>query len=447
MPSAVLSDPAAGERRWKRAFLWLAVLGTLFFSTYGAANWIASQRADVGSLVFGWERAIPFWAWSIVPYWAIDAFYGLSLFVCTTRAELMTHVKRLLSAQAIAVACFTAFPLRFTFERPQTDGLFGAMFDLLMGFDRPFNQAPSLHIILLVILWVRYAKHFPASARWFLHAGFFMIGASVLTTYQHHFIDIPTGLWVGWLCIWLFPDNAPSMLSRFSLTAEPRRRRIACFYALASLSVAFVAIAVGGAAFFLLWITGSLLLVAMIYLALDEAAFQKKPDGTMSVASWWLLAPYFIGAWINSRAWTRVGNRVDHVHSGVLLGRIPSAGDLAEAGVRSVVDLTAELPLDSHGRAYHNVPVLDLTLPTVAQLATAARTIEAAVAGGPTLVCCALGFSRSALACAAWLLLTGRTDSVEHALAQLRQARPSVVLGDDHVARLRQFAASSGLAR
>jgi hypothetical protein len=447
MPSAVVSEPAAGERPWKLALIWLMVLGTLFFSTYGAANWLASQRAEVGSLVFGWERAIPFWAWSIAPYWAIDAFYGLSLFVCTTRAELMTHVKRLLSAQAIAVTCFILFPLRFSFERPPTEGLFGSMFDLLMGFDRPFNQAPSLHIILLVILWARYAKHVPASARWLLHAGFFMIGASVLTTYQHHFIDIPTGLWVGWLCIWLFPDNVPSMLSRFSLTAEPRRRRIACIYGLGSLGVAAVAFAAGGAGLFLLWIAGSLLLVAMIYLALDETAFQKKPDGTMSAASWWLFAPYFFGAWINSRAWTHNGNRVDHVHSGVLLGRIPSARDLAGAGVRSVVDLTAELPLDSHGCAYHNVPVLDLTLPTEAQLATAARTIEAAVAGGPTLVCCALGFSRSALACAAWLLLTGRTGSVEQALAQLRQARPSVVLGDDQVALLRQFAAASGVAR
>ena len=436
------SEPADRRRPWRLALAWAIVLGALFFSTYGAANWLASQRTDVGSVVFGWERAIPFWAWTIVPYWTIDAFYGISLFICTTRRELMTHVKRLLSAQALAIGCFIAFPLRFSFERPQTDGLFGSMFDLLMGFDRPFNQAPSLHIVLLVILWVRYAKHLQPLARWVLHAGFFMIGASVLTTYQHHFIDVPTGIWVGWFCIWLFPDNAPSMLSRLSLTADPRRRRIAGIYLLGGLGIAVAAFTTGGAALWLLWITGSLLLVAAIYLALDETAFQKNPDGTMRAASWWLLAPYFVGAWVNSRAWTRHDNRVDRLHSGVMLGRIPLAQDLAEAGISNVVDLTAELPLDSRGYTYRNVPVLDLTLPSGPQLAAAAQAIETALAGGPTLVCCALGYSRSALACAAWLLLTRRAESVEQALAQLRQARPSVVLGDDHVSLLRQFVAS-----
>ena len=447
MTSAVVADPAPQERPWKLAVVWLVVLGALFFSTYGAANWLASQRAGVGSLVFGWEREIPFWALTIVPYWAIDALYGISLFICATRSELMAHVKRLSSAQAIAIACFIAFPLHFTFARPQTDGLFGSMFDVLMGFDQPYNQAPSLHIILLVILWVRYAKHVPPAGRWLLHAGFFLIGVSVLTTYQHHFIDIPTGLWVGWLCIWLFPENAPSIPSRFSLTGDSRRRWIACMYALGSLGTAMVAFTVGGAAIFLLWISGSLLLVAVIYLALDETAFQKNPDGTMNAAAWWLFAPYFIGAWINSRAWTHADKRVDRVDSGVMLGRMPTAGDLAEAGIGSVVDLTAELPFASRGLAYRNVPMLDLTLPTEAQLANAARAIEEALAEGPTLVCCALGYSRSALACAAWLLLTGRAGTVEEALMRLRQARPSVVILEGHVLLLRQFAAANGGVR
>ena len=95
-------------------------------SRYGLANWSAAQRADVPSLVFEWERAIPFWAWTIVPYWSIDVLYGLSLFVCATRRELDTHAKRLLTAQLVAVACFVALPLRFSFERPAADGVFGA---------------------------------------------------------------------------------------------------------------------------------------------------------------------------------------------------------------------------------------------------------------------------------------------------------------------------------
>ena len=441
--SLAQSLPAPGQPRpWKLALGWLPLLGVGFFASYGAANWLAGLRADVPAVVFDWEPAIPFWGWTIFPYWSIDLLYGLSLFVCTTRQELAVHIKRLLAAQAIAIGCFIAFPLRFSFERPPTDGLSGWMFEVLTGFDRPYNQAPSLHIVLLVILWVRYARHVPNRARWILHAWFLLIGASVLTTYQHHFVDVPTGIWVGWLVVWLFPEDAPSILARFSLSADPLRRRIAAWYALGASSVAMVAIGLGGAALFLLWISGSLLLVALIYLALDESAFQKDANGSMSSASWWLMAPYFIGAWINSRSWTRTDSALDTIHPGVFLGRIPAGDDLTHAGIRAVVDLTAELPFEARGRAYHNVPVLDLTLPTEAQLAASVRAIESAILHGPTLVCCALGYARSALSCGAWLLATGRADSVEEALGRLRQARPCVVLDERHASLLQRLAAS-----
>ncbi len=135
--------------------------------------------------------------WTIIPYWSIDVLYGISLFVCTTRRELDTHAFRLLTAQVIAVTCFILFPLTFTFARPDVDGVSGLLFDSLGKFDKPFNQAPSLHIALLIILWDRFARHVPVWARWVLHGWFALIGLSVLTTYQHHFIDIPTGMLLG----------------------------------------------------------------------------------------------------------------------------------------------------------------------------------------------------------------------------------------------------------
>jgi hypothetical protein len=124
-------------RPWKRAIGWLLFLGPFFFLSYGFANWLASLRASVPVAAFEWERAIPFHAWTIVPYWSIDAFYALSLFVCATRTELDTHAKRLLTAQLVAIACFIAFPLRFSFERPAAEGISGAMFNVLAGFDLP----------------------------------------------------------------------------------------------------------------------------------------------------------------------------------------------------------------------------------------------------------------------------------------------------------------------
>ena len=152
---------AVGERPWRRAALWLAGLAPFFYLTYGTANRLASLRPAMPAVVFGWERHIPFLDWTILPYWSINLFYGASLFVCATPAELDRHGRRLLTAQVIAVACFLVVPLRFTFERPKTGGAAGLLFDALTSFDRPFNQAPSLHIALLVILWDLYARHLP----------------------------------------------------------------------------------------------------------------------------------------------------------------------------------------------------------------------------------------------------------------------------------------------
>jgi protein-tyrosine phosphatase len=76
--------------------------------------------------------------------------------------------------------------------------------------------------------------------------------------------------------------------------------------------------------------------------------------------------------------------------------------------------------------------MLDLVAPEPKALREAAQDIETARARGRVLVCCALGYSRSAAAVAAWLLLSGRADAVEAAVARVRAARPAIVLGDTH---------------
>jgi len=57
------------------------------------------------------------------------------------------------------------------------------------------------------------------------------------------------------------------------------------------------------------------------------------------------------------------------------------------------------------------------------------------------LVCCALGYSRSACAVAAWLLATHRVASVDAAVLRVREARAEVVLGPRHAAALRTLPA------
>ncbi len=414
---------------WKRGVLWLLLLGPLFFASYGFANWLTAQREDVGSLVFAWESAMPLWPWSIVPYWSIDLLYGLSFLLPATRREMDRHALRLLTAQVICVACFLLWPLRFTFERPELDGFFGWMFDVLMGFDKPFNQAPSLHIALLVVIWVMFARHTRGLLlRGLLHGWMALIGLSVLTTWQHHFIDVPTGALAGWLCVWLWPIEDRSPLHNLRLAREPQRWRLALRYGLGSAICAALAVNLGGAWLWLLWPCASLLLVALNYALFGAAGFQKHADGSLSSASTWLLAPYLLGAWVNSRLWTRKHPQPDQVVEGVWLGRVPSAREAAPFA--AVLDLSAELPVRLPGKTYRNLPLLDLVAPDSEACRQGAELIEQLRQQGPLLVCCALGYSRSATQVAAWLLHSGRADSVEQAIAMIRAARPRIVLGD-----------------
>jgi hypothetical protein len=93
-----MAERAREGRPWKRAAVWLCLLGPFFFASYGFATWWTARRTHVPAVVFDWERAIPFVPWTIVPYWTIDVFYAISLFVCTSRRELDVHAKRLLTA-------------------------------------------------------------------------------------------------------------------------------------------------------------------------------------------------------------------------------------------------------------------------------------------------------------------------------------------------------------
>lgn len=435
MGPCILPAVAAAEPMpWQRGLFWLLFLGPFFFASYGFANWWAANQATPGAVVFAWERHIPFLAWTILPYWSIDLLYGLSLFLCRTRRETDRHALRLLSAQLISVACFLAFPLAFTFEQPAVSGLFGWMFDVLKGFDRPFNQAPSLHISLLLILWARYAAAVPGRWQWLVHCWALFIGISVLTTYQHHFIDLPTGALAGAFCLWLWPDSDPSPLASPRLTSSPIRRRLALRY-LGGALACMAAAALGGYALWLLWPAVSLAVVALNYAVLGANGFQKN-DGSLSLGARLLLVPYLVGAWINSRWWTRRHPEPTEIMDGVWLGRMPTAADMARYRFATLLDLSAEMPAPAGKWRYVNVPWLDLVPPNGNQLATAAYQIARLRRKGPVLVCCALGYSRSASAVAAWLLATGRAACVDEALALIAARRTRSVLGTEHKAAL-----------
>jgi protein-tyrosine phosphatase len=413
---------------FRRAVLWLIFLAPFFYLTYGTANWLASQREHVGSIVFGWEQHVPFLAWTIIPYWSINLFYGLSLAINSTVSGVNRLAGRYLTAQIIAVTCFILFPLTATFDRPATEGgISGYLFAVLGGFDKPFNQAPSLHIALLVIIWdhIRHHLRGPLALVW--HLWCLLIGVSVLTTWQHHFIDIPTGALLGLFALWLFPRHGSLPFADARLTRDRKARRLAFVYGFGSalmLAGAWMGAYLSPLCLVLFWPALALAIVALGYATGNPSVFQKSANGSVSLASRWLLWPHRFGARINIWAWTRTLAPTVAIADGVHLGRYPTAAEADR--FKAVVDLAAELARPNGvACGWVSLPMLDLVRPQPKPLVAAANAIETARQGGPVLVCCALGFQRSAGAVAQWLVDTGRTRDLSEAQAMIaRSGRP-----------------------
>jgi len=72
----------------------LLFLGPFFFISYGFNNNLAAERGVTSTFVFDWERQIPFLPWTILPYWSIDLFYGLSFLLCRDRQLKWTRPSR-----------------------------------------------------------------------------------------------------------------------------------------------------------------------------------------------------------------------------------------------------------------------------------------------------------------------------------------------------------------
>jgi membrane-associated phospholipid phosphatase len=72
---------------------------------------------------------------------------------------------------------------------------------------------------VLIVLWAHYLRHTPRGRLILLQGWFVLIGISVLTTYQHHFIDVPAGMLLGFLCLWFWDHLIVRQLSVVEIIA------------------------------------------------------------------------------------------------------------------------------------------------------------------------------------------------------------------------------------
>jgi len=436
----------------KTSLLKLALVGALFYTSYGLSNHYAASLAYVPEIAFAWEHNIRFWEWTILPYWSLNLMYAAAFFLCRDAHEQNRYVTRLVAAQIVATTCFMLFPLHFGWSKPPTDGLSGWLFDSLVAFDLPYNQAPSLHIALSIIVGAFYWTRFP-KIRLPILLWQNLIALSVLTTYQHHFIDVPTGALLGWLVLWAIPQHGVSPFRRpfgtqgrlntsevsfceaktnntdfreAQTSPETRSReiKIAMLY-LAGAVLSALPSLFGGAWLWTLWVGVSLSVVAFAYLTGNAAVFQKQADGRLSAAATVLLLPYLVGVRLNMAYWLSGKAKTARIRDDVSIGSVSAISD----GLPAVLDVCAEYPRPRYRGAYRVLPLMDMVAPSENDLMQAALLLEALRRQhGKVLTCCALGYGRSAAVVLTWLLVYGGCRDLAQATAELKQARPQMVL-------------------
>jgi protein-tyrosine phosphatase/membrane-associated phospholipid phosphatase len=427
----------SGTRSTFKAITVSIGLSALFLLVYGWCNWFTAHRSNVPTLFFEWERSIPFVPLMIVPYMSIDLFFVAAPFLCRSDRELATLSKRIAAALLVAGVCFLLFPLRFAFERPHVGGWLGAFFDWFRGIDQPYNLLPSLHIAFCTILAELYARHTRGLLRYASNFWFVLIALSAVLTYQHHVLDVLAGFALGAYCLYFFQESRPRL-------PVVENRRVGSYYAIGAAIVASLIILLWPWGAFLIWPTVSLGIAAAAYFGAGPAIFRKR-NGRVPWISWWALGPVLLGQEISRLYYRRQCRLWDELTPQVWIGGVLNHREALAAvgeGVTAVLDLTAEFPEPAPFRAvtYKNIPILDLTAPTVNQLEEMAAFIEDQSRTGVVYVHCKIGYSRTAAAAAVYLIRAGTARTISEAIDFLRQVRSTIVIRPEVVVVLNEFA-------
>jgi membrane-associated phospholipid phosphatase len=400
----------------KERFVWLVYLGAVFFLLYGAANEFASLTAPHFSFVFDWEKDIDFIAPFIVPYMSSDVVFVIAFLLAQTRFELRVLALRVLFIVLLSVFVFLVFPLQFSFEKPEINS-FGFLFTLLEA-DKPFNQLPSLHVSFAVVFWFSMKEKMPniglkiALASWLI-----LIIMSTVFVFQHHFIDLPTGLVVGLLAVYLLKEGRNETLITKFMT--PRHLKMGLYFLLTSIVLMVLSFKVSPLFIYPFLCTFS---VSLIY-AFGLNNLLVAADGKANFFQWLLFAPYFLGCKISWLCYKRSLPLVAKVTNGVFIGRHPSAKEytqLSALDVTQVINLASELQLNKTKLIQHRFNFLDQTIQSPESLHQAVQLIESNKSEG-IYIHCALGLSRSILVIWAWMLFNGKSnEEIEAHIAKIR---------------------------
>ncbi len=399
----------------KERSVWLLYLGALFFILYGSANQYAFLTSPHESFFMQWEENIPFIEIFIIPYMSSDILFAIALLLTQTRFELRVLALRIFITMTFSVFVFVLYPLQFSFVKPETSNFLFSMLEL----DLAYNQMPSLHISLAIVLWFSMKEHISnIFIKSFLAFWFILICLSTLFVYQHHFIDIPTGAVVGFTVVYLISSKKKTYLTSRFMT--PRSLKMSLYYLIGVLISIILYFNFNSFIFIYLFLTA--LSISFIYafgfnlLLTNE---KSKPNIFQKI----LFAPYFIASYFS---WNYYKNKIDfksQLNDNIYFGRQATKEEYKELealGIKTIINLANDQQFHKTNIKEIRYPLLDMTMQDPVILHQIIKTIEKH-SNEKIYIHCTLGMSRSILAISSYLLYKKKSiNEVNEIMNKLR---------------------------
>lgn len=187
------------------------------------------------------------------------------------------------------------------------------------------------------------------------------------------------------------------------------------------------------------WTSLSLFLVGSAYWFNLASIFRKRQDGTIPWYIRWGFIPFLLGSRLYNH-WARKYDSVppmQRIDEHLYLGCRLFSADLEKIKankITAILDVTAEFDgldwsqFEDHIE-YLNIPILDHSVPTSAQLNQAVNWLHRQVrANKQVLIHCAMGRGRSVLVLAAYLVCKDKQQHFAEVLQQIKQIRKTAGL-------------------
>ncbi|OCH17462.1 hypothetical protein A6E05_14370 [Aliivibrio sp. 1S165] len=401
----------------------------IFMLIYISNNWYAEHQGITRSIITEFDLALPFIEWMIIPYLSSAIYFLLAFFYVNDSKKYQQLNQNMLLAVLISGWCFYLYPLYFGSVELVINYPWELGFDLVYFFDKPYNQAPSLHIIYGILLWFSLFGRLNSTLNWVITVSIALMLVSTLFTYQHRILDVISGVAVAVGVICFTRYYLLSYLSQVYLSLASTCWLLSMILMLVNpiLSLLFGYLSIG---FGLLFIA---------YFMNKPYVLGKRRNGTIGMIYLVCLFPYRFVYWFmwKMRSWVDK-QPVVSILPWLSVGRRLSKFDEREKFTH-VIDLSSELSLMStlhyddayqSDNQYRYLPLLDLQPITMVDAVLFCESIEMIKRNNEVFsvyVHCTMGISRSYAMIASYLVRSGECEPCD-VKAYLSTLNPHVML-------------------